>query len=281
MGTGHAQGGSNDSTARVGQVGGGNTNGSDTGAGTGLGEQELAALLSAESMKAEERGRSLGMNMGLAAAREESSRELEAERGRLHAQAASLVTSFHEEKEHYLHQLEQESVRLALAIAARILRREAQMDPLLLTGAVRVALGQLANSTSVRIHVPAQDKEMWIEALALIPGLALKPTVVGEAQMELGDCRMETELGSADLGLWSQLKEIERGFFDRVGERNGKGDASIHAGQAAHVEAPRPPEPSDAAQPYEANGKNEKGPIASNASTGTARAREESLAEAF
>ena len=35
-------------------------------------------------------------------------------------------------------------VKLALAIAARILRREAQTDPLLLTGAVRVALGQLA-----------------------------------------------------------------------------------------------------------------------------------------
>ncbi len=35
-------------------------------------------------------------------------------------------------------------MKLALAVAARILRREAQMDPLLLTGAVRVALGQLA-----------------------------------------------------------------------------------------------------------------------------------------
>ena len=37
--------------------------------------------------------------------------------------------------------------------------------------------------------------------------------------MELGECRMETELGSADLGLWPQLKEIERGFFDRMGGR--------------------------------------------------------------
>jgi len=36
--------------------------------------------------------------------------------------------------------VEHEVVKLALAVAARILRREAQMDPLLLTGAVRVAL---------------------------------------------------------------------------------------------------------------------------------------------
>ena len=48
------------------------------------------------------------------------------------------------ERDRFLHAVEQEVVKLALAVAARILRREAQMDPLLLTGAVRVALGQLA-----------------------------------------------------------------------------------------------------------------------------------------
>jgi hypothetical protein len=51
--------------------------------------------------------------------------------------------------------VEHEVVELALAVAARILRREAQMDPLLLTGAVRVALGQLSGSTEVRVRVPA------------------------------------------------------------------------------------------------------------------------------
>ena len=59
-------------------------------------------------------------------------------------QAAELCESFAEERDRYLHAVEQEVVRLALAVAARILRREAQMDPLLLTGAVRVALGQLS-----------------------------------------------------------------------------------------------------------------------------------------
>jgi flagellar assembly protein FliH len=35
--------------------------------------------------------------------------------------------------------------------------------------------------------------------------------------MRLGDCVIETELGSVDLGIRSQLGEIERGFFDRAG----------------------------------------------------------------
>jgi hypothetical protein len=35
--------------------------------------------------------------------------------------------------------------------------------------------------------------------------------------MLLGDCTIETEMGSVDLGVRAQLGEIERGFFDRVG----------------------------------------------------------------
>jgi flagellar assembly protein FliH len=91
------------------------------------------------------------------------------------------------------------------------------MDPLLLTGAVRVALGQLSASTQVRLRVPAGDLALWTEAIALLPNLAVKPIVVGEEGMRLGECLIETDLGSVDLGVRSQLGEIERGFFDRAG----------------------------------------------------------------
>ena len=116
-----------------------------------------------------------------------------------------------------MHEVEHEVVKLALAVAARILRREAQMDPLLLTGAVRVALGQLSGSTEVRLRVPAGELDLWADAIALLPNLALKPSVIAGEEMRLGDCMIETSLGSVDLGIRSQLGEIERGFFDRAG----------------------------------------------------------------
>ena len=50
-----------------------------------------------------------------------------------------------------------------------------------------------------------------------MPNLAVKPAVVAGDGMRLGDCAIETELGSVDLGIRAQLGEIERGFFDRVG----------------------------------------------------------------
>jgi flagellar biosynthesis/type III secretory pathway protein FliH len=51
-------------------------------------------------------------------------------------QAAELISdNFSRERDRFLLRVEHEVVELALAVSARILRREAQMDPLLLTGA--------------------------------------------------------------------------------------------------------------------------------------------------
>ena len=137
-------------------------------------------------------------------------------------QTAKLIESFAVERDSYLQMVEQEVVKLALAVAARILRREAQMDPLLLTGAVRVALGQLAATTEVRLRVPEADLDLWTEAINLLPNLALKPTVEACEGMRLGDCEIETGMGSVDLGIRAQLGEIERGFFDRIGGRRAE-----------------------------------------------------------
>jgi flagellar assembly protein FliH len=150
-------------------------------------------------------------------------------------QAAEMIESFAQERDRYMQSVEHEVVELALAVAARILRREAQMDPLLLTGAVRVALGQLSGSTEVRLQVPAAELDLWIESMALLPNLALKPTVFAGEVMRLGDCRIETSLGSVDLGIRAQLGEIARGFFDRAG--GGRAEPAVAAEGAAERKA--------------------------------------------
>jgi len=169
-----------------------------------------------EASRAFEAGRERGRQEGRLA-EHEARRAAEAEREERQAsQAAALIESFTEARDRFLERVEQEVVMLALAVAARILRREAQMDPLLLTGAVRVALGQLAATTEVRLRVPADDLELWAEAIKLLPNLAVKPTLVAGEGMRLGDCEIEAGVGSVDLGIRAQLGEIERGFFDRA-----------------------------------------------------------------
>lgn len=174
-----------------------------------------------EALSSFEAGRERGRQEGRQAEREaqtasQTASQAEAEKLR-RVQAAALVESFAQARDRYLHTVEHEVVKLALAIAARILRREAQMDPLLLAGAVRVALGQLSASTEVRLFVPGGEIDLWTEALALVPNLALRLQVLPGEGMRLGDCLIETEMGSVDLGVRAQLSEIERGFFDRAG----------------------------------------------------------------
>ena len=153
-------------------------------------------------------------------------------------QYAELVKTFAEERDRFLHAVEKEVVKLALAVAARILRREAQMDPLLLTGAVRVALGQLSGSTEVHLRVPADDLKMWTEAIALIPNLSIKPALQAGEGMRLGDCILETSMGSVDLGIRSQLGEIERGFFDRAGPPLAETNSGIQKLQRSGCQFP-------------------------------------------
>lgn len=167
-----------------------------------------------------EAGRERGLQEGRQAEREALAATRQVEEARRKAQVAELVQRFAEDRERYLHSIEHEVVTLALAVAARILRREAQMDPLLLTGAVRVALGQLSNSTEVRLRVPAGELDLWREVIAHLPNLNVKPVVEAGEGMRMGDCLIETSVGTVDLGIRAQMAEIERGFFDRAGQRS-------------------------------------------------------------
>ncbi|MGB7547812.1 MAG: FliH/SctL family protein [Terracidiphilus sp.] len=184
-----------------------------------------------ESRRSFEAGRERGLQEGHQAERMAQAAAGAMEEKQRVEQVAEMIERFAQERDRYLHAVEHEVVELALAVAVRILRREAQMDPLLLTGAVRVALGQLSNSTQVRLRVPASELDLWTESIAIMPNLALKPEVVTGERMRLGDCMIETELGSVDLGIRAQLGEIERGFFDRAARSGSM--ATGRTGEAA------------------------------------------------
>jgi len=211
------------------------------------GETELKTALSASEGKAAfeeqlaeearrgfETGRERGRAEGRQAEREAQAAMLAAAEEQHRRQAAELIEQFAQARDRYLQAVEHEVVHLALAVAARILRREAQMDPLLLTGAVRVALGQLSDSTRVRLRVPVTELELWKETIAVLPNLPLKPTVEAGEGMRTGECELETELGSVDLGVRAQLAEIERGFFDRAGSYGAGSHGAAVAGSEAH-----------------------------------------------
>jgi len=182
-----------------------------------------------ELRKSFEAGLARGVEEGRAAERQCFAAAAKTQEAGRIEETARLAESFNAQRSRYFEDVEREVVKLALGVAARILRRESEMDPLLLSGAVRVALGQLSASTEVRLRVPASDLALWRDTIAHLPNLNVKPAVVADERMSLGECRLETDLGSVDLGLESQLAEIERAFLERSGAAGEGAEPSLGA----------------------------------------------------
>lgn len=183
-------------------------------AGSDTQSAESSIAAAEEARRSFEAGREQGIREGRdteALAQRELLREAEEQGAK---QAAHLADQFAVERDRFLQTVEHEVAKLALAIAARILRREAQTDPLFLVGAVRVALGQLATTLQVRLRVPASQASLWAETLAHLPNLKVRPAVVPDETMHAGECAIETDMGSVDLGLPAQLHQIECALFD-------------------------------------------------------------------
>jgi len=107
-------------------------------------------------------------------------------------------------------------VRLALAIARRILRRELAVDPDAIHGLVLGALEKLQGQETCRVRVHPAHASM-VSACLRQTAAAAPVEVVADASRELGTVIFETERGSLDASIESQLREIERGLSDRLG----------------------------------------------------------------
>jgi flagellar assembly protein FliH len=162
----------------------------------------------------EARARKEGRDEGLAQSAAEFEKKLAGERQGL----VQAIREFTRERESYFHRVEAEVVGLAVAIARKILHREAQVDPLLLAGVVRVGLDNVAAGTHVRLRVHPDQIHAWRDFFSQQPDLKSLPELIGDGSLGLGHCLLETELGSTDLTLETQLKEIEQGFFDLLAQ---------------------------------------------------------------
>lgn len=161
-------------------------------------------------------------------AAEELATALEAQKEKLEQEHASsiqaAISAFQESQRQYFVEAEAAVVRLALSIAERVLHREAQMDPLLLRGAVRVAIEDVQQSTTCVLEVAREKTEVWSRWLA-DAGMLARVQIRGKDDAGSGHCRLEIGASTADLSVHTQLAEIERGFFDLLQSRPPAGES--------------------------------------------------------
>jgi flagellar assembly protein FliH len=186
------------------------------GIGNDHSRREVAIRTAIESARQE--GLQAGEREGRRVARAELEDVMSLSLARERQRIAEAVNQFRTVRDRYFTEIEQEVVKLALAIAARVLHREAQVDPLLLTGVVRVALEKMADRSGVVLRVAGEDVEAW-ERVFHATEASERPRVSGDARLERGECLLETKMGTVELGVHVQLEEIEKGFFDLLRHR--------------------------------------------------------------
>jgi flagellar assembly protein FliH len=114
---------------------------------------------------------------------------------------------------------EEDMVKLAVAIARRVIHRELATDPEAILGIVIAAFHKLSARETHRLRISPADAAVIQEhrvQLSLPPGLDIS----SDTSLVPGSVVFETSRGELDASVDTQLAEIERGFTDVLRRRS-------------------------------------------------------------
>ncbi|SRR5579884_2112300 len=156
-----------------------------------------------------------GLSAGEAAATQRANARLEPVLAGLNAVIAELAGA----RKRVRDGAEEDTVKLAFAIARRVLHRELATDPEAILGLVRAAFNRCDARETYRLRLSPRDLQAIQEhrlALHLPPGLE----IAADAMLTQGSAVFETSRGELDASVDTQLAEIERGLTDVLERRS-------------------------------------------------------------
>lgn len=177
-------------------------------------EADQTAALKAEMERRVKQAHDTGRQEGEAAGREKAAAEFAAARENWLRSAESLLRY----RPDLRRQAEKDVVKLALAIARRIVHREVCVDPGALIGIVKAATEALEGRELERVRVHP-DHVAILRDHFQAAGMAAKVTVVADPSLATGALLLETPQGGLDASVETQLDEIERGLADLLQRR--------------------------------------------------------------
>ncbi len=177
-------------------------------------QRDFAAQIAQMQQQCEQRvaeARAAALKEGEAAGRSRAAAELQPVMERL----ARSIEDLAQFRPRLRKEAEADMVRLSLAIARRILRREMSVDPGAMHGLVLGALERLQSQELHRVRVHP-SRAAAVEACLRQNAPGTKVEVVGDPSRDPGTVIFETTRGNLDASIDCQLLEIERGLADRL-----------------------------------------------------------------
>jgi flagellar assembly protein FliH len=156
-------------------------------------------------------GTEAGRAEGASAARQAMNERLETELAR----AAKLLEQVAGAGAKLRRQAEEDLVRLAVAIARRVLRRELTVDAEAMLGLVKAAFARIDQREVFQARTdPASEPAVQRIIQSAEAGRRVK--LVADPSLRPGSLILETSRGQLDASVETQLDEIQRGFIDLV-----------------------------------------------------------------
>lgn len=109
-----------------------------------------------------------------------------------------------------------EIVKLAIAVAEKVMRREVDQNPQAVLPVVREAIVCAEGSRAVVLRVNPEDLGVVIAAQEdlLSVSVSLRQLdIVEDSRIQRGGCMIEMEVGSVDARIDNQIREIEQAFL--------------------------------------------------------------------
>lgn len=170
--------------------------------------QRILAAATAEAGRIKTEAEQTGMAAGRQAGLEQIRQELA---GKL-AQALAVLSTAELEHQRRVLESEPEILKLAVAIAAKIINAELQLDPRQQLAIVKQALTRFGQATTYKIRINPSDLELLTdEILPELQSVFSEPRtleIVADATIAAGGCFIETDHGNIDARLRTQLELI-------------------------------------------------------------------------
>lgn len=142
--------------------------------------------------------------------KQEMQAEWDVQQQRERARAERLTVEFARDRRRYFAAAEAQVVKLAMAVAERILSREIANCTLPLSATVQAALARVQDASETILRVRPEQAEQWRGFFADEP----RVSVMEDLRIAVDDCVLDTRIGRIELGVVTQMQEIERGFDD-------------------------------------------------------------------
>lgn len=127
----------------------------------------------------------------------------------------SLINQISSARDDMLEELEGEIISLVLETVKKIINLELERNDKVFVDIVQNALGQMKREGKIVIRVSQDDYSRFFSSGSteiILDNERIKATVIEEPLFEKGDCVIESEGGTVNAGINSQLRHIEFAF---------------------------------------------------------------------